>query len=300
MKKVFVVIVNWNGKTDTYDCLTSLKKSRYRGIINSIVIDNNSSDDPIVELKKSFPDVHFVKNKENVGFTGANNQGIRLALEKGAGYIFLLNNDTIVSKDCIFYLVSHLEASDGGVVGPKIYFAPHYEFHKDRYKTEDLGKVIWYGGGKIDWVNVLVSHRGVDEIDRGQYDKVSDTDFVSGCAMLAKADTFQNLGFFDERYYLYYEDIDLCLRLKKAEMAVRYVPQAFIWHKNAGSSHSGSRLQDYFLTRNRILFGMTYAPLKSKVAILRESLRLLLKGRPWQKKGIQDAFLGRWGKGSYG
>lgn len=117
--------------------------------------------------------------------------------------------------------------------------------------------------------------------------------------MMIRRSVFERVGLFDERYYLYYEDIDLNLRAKKANFDLHFVPGAILWHKNAGSSRSGSNLQDYYLTRNRFLFGMTYAPIRSKIALSLESIKLLQKGRYWQKRGIMDALSGRWGQGTY-
>ncbi|MEM4230386.1 MAG: glycosyltransferase, partial [Candidatus Pacearchaeota archaeon] len=175
-----------------------------------------------------------------------------------------------------------------------------FEFHKKRYKKEDLGKVIWFAGGKMDWQNVIGLHIGVDEIDKGQFEKISEIDFASGACMLIKSDVFKKIGKFDERYFLYYEDSDFCQRAKKTQYKIIYNPKAILWHKNAGSTGgSGSELQDYYLTRNRLLFGMKYAPYKSKLALLKESISLLAKGRKWQKRGVKDFYFGNFGKGSF-
>ena len=156
----------------------------------------------------------------------------------------------------------------------------------------------------MDGKNVLGHHRGVDEVDQGQYNKIEKTDFASGCCMLVRREVFEKaavpVGGFDERYYLYYEDADLSERAKLASFKILYAPKAILWHKNAGSAGgSGSSLQDYYITRNRLLFGMRYALLRSKIALLRESVGLLLNGRPWQNRGVIDFYLGRFGRGSY-
>jgi len=163
-----------------------------------------------------------------------------------------------------------------------------------------LGKVFWYAGGEMDWKNVIGHHRGVDEVDHGQYDDISETGYVSGCCMLLTKKLLEKVGGFDKKYFLYYEDNDLSQRSKRKGFKILYAPKAVIWHKNAGSAGgSGSPLQDYYITRNRMLFGMRYAPLRSKVALVRESIRLLLSGRKWQKAGIADFYKRRFGKGSY-
>jgi len=307
MKKIAIVILTFNGEKDTMECLESIAKMRSLNYkLQIIVVDNGSTDaDASVISNFQFPISNFgfkvIQNKENLGFAEGNNVGIRYALENGADYVVILNNDTIVHVDLINELVKTAESSEKiGIVVPKIYFAPGFEFHKDRYKKEELGKIIWYAGGIMDWRNVLGYHRGVDEVDDGQYQKTEETDYASGCCMLIKKEVLQKIGLFDEKYFLYYEDNDLSQRTKKAGFSIFYCPKAVLWHKNAGSAGgSGSHLQDYYITRNRLLFGIRYAPIRSKLALIRESLGLLLNGRLWQRRGVLDFYLRRFGKGSF-
>ncbi|MDP3888721.1 MAG: glycosyltransferase family 2 protein [bacterium] len=298
---VFVVILNYNGKDFLLNCLDSVEKLKTDNFdLQVIVVDNASTDgsDKIVEQK--YKDIKILRNKENLGFTEGNNVGIRYSLENGADYIFLLNPDTTVSSDLLVQLIKQAESDQMiGLVGPKIYFAPGYEFHKDRYKNEEKGKVIWYAGGIVDWDNVLASHHGVDEVDCGQYDKVSETDFVSGCGMLIKKEVFEKIGLLDKKYFLYWEDNDFSQKAKRAGFKLCFAPQAMMVHLNASSSGSGSPLQDYFNTRNRLLFGFRYAPLRAKFALFRESLKHLLTGRYWQKRGVLDFYLRKFEKGSF-
>jgi GT2 family glycosyltransferase len=137
-------------------------------------------------------------------------------------------------------------------------------------------------------------------VDKGQYEKVEQTDFASGCCEMIKREVLEKVGVFDERYFLYYEDNDLSQRAKKQGFKVFYQPKAILWHLNAGSTGgSGSILQDYYITRNRLLFGFKFASPRAKIALVRESLKLIFAGRPWQKKGALDFYLRRFGKGSY-
>lgn len=299
MPQVYVSILNFNGKDNTIDCLKSLEKtSRNSFDFKVLVIDNGSREK--LELP-SFPNlnVQLIENKENLGFSGGHNVGINYALKNGADFVVILNNDTVVDKNLILELIKSSK-EDVGIVAPKIYFYPGFEFHKGRYKKEDEGKVFWYAGGIMDFGNVIGHHRGVDEVDNGQYKNSEITDFASGCCMLVKKEVFEKVGVFDDGYFLYYEDNDLSQRAKRSNFKILYNPKAILWHKNAGSvGGSGSSLQDYYITRNRMLFGMKFAPLRSKVSLIRESLNLLLKGRPWQKKGILDFYLGRFGRGSF-
>ena len=159
---------------------------------------------------------------------------------------------------------------------------------------------MWYAGGIFDKQNVLASHRGVDEVDLGQFDLQIETDFATGCAMLISRKVLEKVGLFDENYFLYLEDLDLSERIKKAGYKIIFEPSSVIWHYNAGSTEgSGSRIHDYFITRNRLYFGFKYSSLRAKLALGRESIKILTAGRQWQKKGVLDFFLGRMNKGSF-
>ncbi len=303
MKKVFISIINFNGKKNTRECLKSIDNLNMTGVdLNVVVIDNASKEK--LDLEENFlknASLKIILSEKNLGFSGGHNLGINYALSKMADYIVILNNDTILDKNLVYELLNAFDNdSSVGIVSPKIYFAKGYEFHKNRYKNEDIGHVLWYAGGDMDWDNVIGKHIGVDEVDKGQYGKEKEIDFSSGCCMAIKKEVFEKVGFLNEKYFLYYEDNDYSQRAKRKRYKVIYTPKAILWHKNAGSAGgSGSNLQDYYITRNRLLFGLAYAPLKAKLALLRESFRLLFAGRYWQKKGVLDFYLIRFGKGSY-
>lgn len=303
MKHVVISLLNFNGKKNTLDCLGSLRNIRRDNFKLTIVIVDNASKEEIGLKSGTIGDIPSVviKNKKNLGFSGGHNVAIQYALENGADYVLTLNNDTYVNRDFLTELLKIAEKNNSvGILVPKIYFASGFEFHKDRYSQKEQGRVFWYGGGRMDWANVLGHNRGVDEIDRGQYDKTEETEIATGCCMLVKKEVFKNVGLFDDKYFLYYEDSDLSVRARKKCFKIIYVPSSIIWHKNAESAGgSGSALQDYYITRNRLLFGFRYAPARSKLALFRESLSLLLKGRPWQRQGVIDFYLGKLGKGSY-
>lgn len=310
MKHIFVSIINFNGASNTMECLSSLDKINSKSFKTSVVVIDNASDEKFKvpasqrgeqsSKFKVFQGLKVIRSEKNLGFSGGQNVGIKYAMENGADYVLILNNDTIVDKGLVEELLNVAEKDKNtGIVVPKIYFAPGFEFHKDRYKKSDLGKVFWYAGGEMDWKNVIGYHRGVDEVDHGQYDRIEKTDFASGCCMLVKRDVFEKVGFFDEKFFLYYEDSDLCERIRRKGYSIIYSPKAVLWHKNAGSAGgSGSSLQDYYITRNRMLFGFRYVVLRSKLALIKESIKLLAKGRYWQKRGILDFYLGRFGRGS--
>lgn len=300
MKKVFVIILNWNRLKDTLTCLKSVRDLNTQSFdLKVLIVDNASTDDSLEKLKE-IKDVELISNRTNLGFAGGNNVGIRYALKEGADYVVVLNNDTILEKDSLNRLVkTALSNPECGALSPKIFFEKGYEFQKNKYKEADKGKVIWYAGGVIDWKNVYGSGRGVDEVDTGLFNQIENTDYATGTCMLLTREGLKKVGMFDEKYFMYYEDTDLSQRFKKGGFEVVYVPDAIIWHKVAQSSGIGSDLNDYFITRNRMLFGLKYASLRTKFALIRESIKLLLNGRQWQKIGIRDFYLGRFGKGSW-
>lgn len=301
MKKVAVITVNYNTAQDTTTFLKSINTINKEDLIlDVIVVDNGSKE--IYALPSNVKDyVTLIRSDENTGFSGGYNIGMQEALERGADYIMIVNNDTIADEEMVLNLIKVLDSNSKiGMTVPKIYFAKGHEFHKDRYKKEELGKVFWYAGGYADWDNVTQIHRGVDEVDKGQYDKSEPVGFATGCCMMFKREVLEKVGLLDDRYFLYYEDADLNERIKRAGYEIYYVPQAVLVHVNAASSGgAGNVLQDYFITRNRMLFGMTYAPLKTKLALIRESLRLLRSGREFQKLAIKDFYQRRFNKGTF-
>ncbi|OGH04061.1 MAG: hypothetical protein A2W22_00345 [Candidatus Levybacteria bacterium RBG_16_35_11] len=302
-QKIFINTLNFNNSDITLKFLNSLRELNKNGLKLYVIIVDNSTKAKINIKEDDFKDLNLkiIDPMENTGFAAGNNIAIKRSLKESADYILIINNDVILDKDLLLELLKNAESDEKtGVVVPKIYFAKGYEFHKDRYKEGELGHVFWYAGGEIDWKNMIVSHRGVDEVDKGQFEKQIETNFATGCCMLVKAEVFKKIGMFDEKYFLYFEDADLSQRVKKAGYKIVYTPKAILWHENAGSTGgSGSNLQDYFISRNRMLFGFKYAPLRTKLALIKESLLILSKGRPSQKKGVRDFYLGRLGKGSY-
>lgn len=300
--KVAVIILNWNRKDDTVACVKSLDRMANGSYdLSIIVVDNGSTDGSVEEFNK-IGNIPFktIPLKENIGFAAGNNVGIKNALEGGADYLMILNDDTLVEKNLVKALLKAAkEHKNSGIFVPKIYFAPGFEFHKDRYPKNLLGKVIWSAGGNIDWNNVYGTNNGVDDVDRGQYDEEKETDFATGACMFVRRKVLEALGGFDERYYAYLEDLELCQRAKAAGWKIYYIPDGVVWHKVSQSSGIGSNLNDYFITRNRLLFGLKYANFRTKLALIRESLKFIITGRKWQRIGLIDYYLHRFGKGSW-
>jgi len=269
-----------------------------------MVVDNGSKDgteEAIKDYKLPNMKYKFLQSGANLGFAGGNNVGIKDALKRGYEYIILMNNDLILPPDIVVKLVSYMEKNpEVGVSSPKMYFAKGYEFHKDRYTKEELGKVIWYAGGVIDRENVYSKHRGVDETDKGQYDKIEETDFANGAAVVIRREVFKKIGLLDQSFFLYWEDADFSERARRAGFKIIYYPETWMWHKvSASTGGSGSPTNDYFLTRNRLYYSMRYSVLRTKFAVLRDTVRLIFIGRKWQKWGAIDALLGRKGMGQW-
>ncbi len=300
MPKVFISLITFNDDNSTKECLDSLEKLTKKNFDLFVVVVDNASrrEFRVVKEYKNFH-LKIIVSNENLGFSGGQNLGIKYALENAADFVLVLNNDVVVGESLVTELLDALDGQNAGIVSPKIYFAKGFEYHKDRYLESEKGKIFWYAGGEIDWKNVIGRHIGVDEVDIGQYDESKQTEVATGCCMMIKKDVLESTGLFDEKFFLYYEDADLSLRVKKKGFQILYVPKALLWHKNALSTGTGSPLQDYYITRNRLLFGFTYASIRVKLALFRESIRLLVSGRKWQKIGVRDFYLRRFGKGSF-
>lgn len=293
---VVIILVNWNGKADTVACLQSLSKlknTRYEAI--PIVVDNASKDDSVSVVQKQFPQVKLFALASNLGFTGANNVGMQWAIQHHADFVWVLNNDTLVDPNALS-LFDVFDDPRVGAAGSKIYFAPGREFHKKRYKKNEQGHVIWYAGGIIDHANVYASHRGVDEVDHGQFDVKQPTDFITGCSFGMPTSLIKHVGMFDDKYFAYLEDVDLSLRIQRAGFHTVYNPSSLVWHVNAASSGgAGSFIHQYYQTRNRLLLGMRYASMRTKFALVRQSVGQLAGGTQTEKEAIRDAMMGRFG-----
>lgn len=299
MSKIVISILHYNNQNDTIGCLDSIEDSDLRKLdLLVFVLDNGSKEKLNVDIKnyKSFK-LEVVRVSDNLGFTGGHNY-VYKHTRAFSDFFLLLNNDSILQKEALKHLESSLVGNIAGVV-PKIYFTKGREYHKTRYAKEELGKIIWYAGGEIDWGNVVSKHFGLDEVDNGQFDKEIGITFATGACLLLRSEVIDKIGLFDDRYFLYYEDADLSKRISNAGYELKYIPEAIVWHSNAGSSGSGSELHDYYLTRNKLLFGMKFAPIRTKALLLKEALRIGTTGRKWQRKGVFDFFLNKLGKGSY-
>lgn len=290
--KVVTVVLSFNSRKYIEDCLRSLKGNKV------VVVDAGSTDGSSEFIVEKFPELKLIVVKENLGYAGGNNLGIKYALESGADLIWVVNPDIVVAPDALSEAMKAM-TDNVAVVASKVYFAAGFEFHKEKYKKNDLGKVIWYAGADNDWDNVYAKHWGINEVDKGQFNKKKEIGYATGSSMLLRSEVLKKTGLIDEKYFMYYEENDLCQRIKKAGYKLIYAPQSIVRHKVGQAAGIGSGLADYYIARNRMLFGMRWAPWRSKFALIRESVKLLFTGRPWQKIGIRDFYLGKFGKGSY-
>ena len=301
MDHITTIIVHFNTDVETKACLLSLNKlndsDNFKHQI--IVIDNGSKEKFTIPSSLKKMNIKLVRSEKNLGFTGGNNLGISEAVKEfNTDYIFLLNSDTEIEANCLNVLYKAInEDEDTGIVCPKIYFAPSYEYHLKNYLRSEIGKIIWYAGGAIDWNNLVCFHPGVDEVDRGQFDQLHKTEFATGCAMLIKRELIEEVGILDKKYYLYLEDADYSLRTRKAGYNIIFSPKAIVWHKNAGSSDGvGSIIQQYYQTRNKYLFFNKYGKFKVKLTIIRVLIQVLITGNEIEKKATFDYLLHKFGK----
>lgn len=229
-------------------CLESVAKIRARDC-RIIVADNGSTDGSLEAISNCYPDVCLIDNKENLGFAAGNNSAICDALDSGSEYIFLLNNDTIVDERIIdAFLSAASKMPRTAVFGAKIYF------HADPQR-------LWYAGGYWDAKTLSFNEHGAGQLDRGQYDQLTETEWVIGCAMFVRAEVFREVGLLEPSFFLNNEEVDFCSRVRRAGYTCAYVPQARLWHKVAVSfGGEDSPLKEYFSARNRLLWAQRNAP----------------------------------------
>ena len=297
-KKIGIVTVSFNGAEDSLALLSSAKILETEKFeVKWVLVDNGSTDGIASKVSQLFPEVDVVPTGENLGFTGGYNRGMRYLYAWGADFVLIINNDTLIKdKNFLNELVSVLESNEKiGLVSPKILFAPGYEYFKDRYTKKDEGKVIWYAGANFDWNNLTSIHRGIDEVDLGNFNQIEETKFVSGCCWLMRREVLSSVGYFDDSLFAYFEDNDYLVRAEKVGWQFYYNGKTSLFHKVSRTAGIGSSIADYYLSRNKLTFSFRYARLRTQIAVLKEGIRLLFSGRPLQKKGITDFFKGKKG-----
>lgn len=236
---VVVVIVSMNRCDDTLACLHSLRNSTYRNY-GVIVLDVSSGAQSIKAIRQGCTEVKTIELIENRGYAGNNNIGIEAALAAAADWVLLLNDDTLVGPDCLSRLVEAAEQDPRiGFVGPMVY---HY----------DEPRRIQSAGGKLAafWRS---AHLGQNEEDRGQFREPHAVEWISGCGIMARRALIEQIGVLDERYFLYWEETEWCIRARRRGWRVIHVPQAKLWHKGVQRDYRPSPSVTYYATRNRLL-----------------------------------------------
>lgn len=235
--KVSIVILNWNGLSDTSECLRSVMDLEYDNR-EVILVDNGSTDGSVKTLRGLYPSITIMENKENVGFARANNQAIEYVLAGGTDYVWLLNNDTVAPPDALSKLVSAAESPEIGLASPLIYF------HDSREKIQFCGSII-------DWGNMTIRHiESREELANVEHGVNLS---LWGTALLMKRRTLSDVGYLSEKYFAYHEDEEYCLRVARAGYRCVVVPEARIYHKNSRSTGSNDAPMQVFL-RSRNLF----------------------------------------------
>lgn len=237
---VYLITLNWRRGPDTLTCLESMAAQTHTRR-RLLVVDNGSGDDSVKVIRSQFPDAEVMESPHNLGFAGGANLGLRHALSQGADWIFLANNDTWLAPDALEQLLRHARP-DVGLLAPIIYYAAE-------------SKRIWSAGGRVHpWTTEIVGDVR-DQVDDGQWREPVERDFVTGCGMLLTRQFLETVGLFDERFFMYYEDADLCRRARQAGIRILLVPAAKMWHKVALSSGGGdSSNERYWMARSSILY----------------------------------------------
>jgi hypothetical protein len=239
---VYVVTLTWNQREDTLSCLESLKHMTYPHR-RFLLVDNGSVDGTIEAVQERFPGVEVIANPRNLGFPGGFNVGLRRALDEGAEYVFMVNNDIFVAPDILDELMTCAGPPDVGMLAPKIYYA-------------DEPNRIWSVGARRHPWTLEMTDKGRMQLDRGQWGEVMERDYLVGCALLLKRSLLEDVGLFDEGYTpIYYEDLDLSLRARQAGYRLLMVPSARMWHKvSASGGGANSPRERYLMARNSVRF----------------------------------------------
>ena len=241
---VAIIILNWNGLRDTLECLESLAMITYPNY-ELIFVDNGSTDGSVPCLRSRYPNLTIIENEQNMWFAEGNNTGIRYALAKGAEYVLLLNNDTIVPPGFLNALVAVAESDARvGIVGPLIvyYDNPH---------------TIWSAGGETNLFSGIVGNR-LQNRPLANCEGVIHVDWVSGCAILIKADVIEKIGLLDKDYFLYLEDADWGFRAREHGYLSLIDCNTSILHKVGSSLTRISDSYYYYFVRNTLLFFMKH------------------------------------------
>lgn len=236
--KIYLVVLNWNGKQMVGKCLDSLLKQTYPAEI--VVVDNGSVDGSQEFIKQKYPKVHLISEKKNHGFAGGVNIGIKYAMKKRPGAIALFNNDAVADKDWLKQLVKVMKRdAEAGIVTGKL-------LRSDKEHIDSTGDFYSTWG--------MPFPRGRNQKDVGQYDQAEEVFGASGGASLYRTKMLKEIGLFDEKFFAYFEDVDISFRARLAGWNILYQPKAVAYHKvSATSSQMAKTFTRYHSIKNLLL-----------------------------------------------
>lgn len=234
------ISVCYNGLNDTCELIESLQKIIHSVSYEIIIVDNSSFKNEAQELQSRYPDIRTIRSERNLGFAGGNNLGIQEAAGK---YIFLINNDTFIEEDGFSYLIERLESNPKiGAVSPKIRFA---------FPPRNIQ---FAGFTPLSYITLRNESIGFGSPDNGRFDTPQPSPYLHGAAIMLKREAINKVGLMSERYFLYYEEMDWCVALRRASYELWYEPRCTIFHKESQSTGQSSPLRTFYMTRNRMLF----------------------------------------------
>jgi len=223
-EQVAIVVLNWNRAAEAVACLESLRQADLGGA-SVLVVDNGSRDGSVETIRRRFPELRVIALPENRGYAGGNNAGIREALEAGAEGVLLLNNDTRVAPDFLVSLLDAMDSSpDCGAVTSAVHRLDRPDMLDVAYTEVNFG------------VRHAVKIRGVNKLVWQGWDRRLEVPVVTGCSLLLKAEALRTVGLFDEAYFAYHEDVDWCLRARKAGYRFFYEPFSRVYHEGGAST----------------------------------------------------------------
>jgi len=241
---ISIISINYNSLEVTCEMLDSVRENSYKNV-EIIVVDNASKKCPESFLNEHYPEAKVIISKENLGFAGGNNLGIK---ESKGEYFFFLNNDAVLTNGALEQMLELFDTNKKlGVVSPKICY-----FKNDLTQNEDL---IQYAG--TTFVHPVTARNrtiGEKELDKNQFTTAAETAYAHGCAMLVKEEVLTKVGMMPEDFFLYYEELDWCEQIRKAGFEIYVEPNAKVYHKESYSVQKISALKTYYINRNRILF----------------------------------------------
>lgn len=263
--RVVVIVLTWNGRKDTLGCLESLQAVDYPNW-EVLVVDNGSEDGTVDAVRTAYPAVVVIETGRNLGFTGGNNVGVEAALSRGAEFILMLNNDTVVAPDLLRAFVRTAgQYPDAGVFGAKIYFF-------------DEPKRMWFGGASWN-PRALLSFENLGQgvLDNGKdFEQVRDTPWANGCALFFRAVVVRTVGMLDDRFFILYEEVDWCFRAQRAGFRCLFVPEAKVWHRVSMTFGGGrSLVYEYFDLRNLLLWTEKNLNVRARMRVWAYTMRLL-------------------------